>query len=357
MSTSAYRLDAGSVRTLAPAFTSRTAIAAAELSTTVHVLAAGEVFCLSTHDVAKETVGSQLSAVGQAASTEKQPSTEASPPLRVHQTTTEKRPLSSFTNQGCEPSPLGVTPKSQHLQARTMRAGTSVTAFNWPNVCQVLSSQCVDQFQGAVDVLLAEADGGRSLVGVMALHAGQGCTTTLLCLARQLAAHNRRVIVLDANFATPQLAIRLGVELPTGSRDGRSPGGRAWQDILERGVPIADAVVHSKADRIDLLPLDDRPTNGPRLAAGLQPAITAGVLLDAYDLVLVDLGAILEPLSQASILELVRNMRMDAAVVVGGPRRIEPREIDLVGQLLGQRGCKLLGTIENFVSGMAVAET
>jgi len=339
---------------------------------TVHVLAAGEAFSLSTHDVAEQAVNSarltstnsvepsspksQPPAPSQSDSTEGRDPLDAGAQLRVHQPNVEKRPLSSFTNQSYEPSPLGVSPKTQHHAPGTLRATTTVTAFRWPRVCQVLNSQCAERFQGAVDALLAEADAGRPLCGVLGLHAGQGCTTTLLCLAWQVAARNRRVIVLDANFAAPQLATRLGVEVRAGARQDRAPGGRAWQDILERGVPIAEAVVHSKADRIDLLPLDDRPTNGPRLAAGLQPAITAGVLLDAYDLVLVDLGAILEPLSQASILELVRNMRIDSTVVVTAPQPTDPHELDLVGQLLSQRGCRLLGTIENRTPDLSTAE-
>jgi len=356
MSINDYRLDTGSEGAPTPAFASRTAIAAIELSTTVHVLAAGEAFSLSTHDVAKEAVGYQLSGSGPSVAPESLQPAEVGPQLRVHEPTTGKRPLSSFTNQPFEPEPLGGATKTYKHSLGMLRAATSVAAFHWPQVCRELTSRWSDQFRGAVEALLVEADAGRSLVGVMGLHAGQGCTTALLCLAQQLAARNRRVIVLDANFAAPRLATSLGVELRVGSSDGRPPGGRAWQDILERGVPIAEAVVHSKADRIDLLPLDDRPTNGPRLAAGLQPAITAGVLLDSYDLVLVDLGAVLEPLSQAGILELVRNMRMDAAVAVTGPQPFDPRELDLVGQLLSQRGCTLLGAIQNRVSGLAVAE-
>jgi Mrp family chromosome partitioning ATPase len=73
------------------------------------------------------------------------------------------------------------------------------------------------------------------------------------------------------------------------------------------------------------------------------------VLLDHYDLVLIDLGAMLDPLSQATTLELMRNMRMNAAVAVTSPEPSDPRELGLVGQLLAQRGCALLGTIENRV--------
>lgn len=337
----------------APSFTSRTAIAATELNTTVHVQWAGEAFSVSTHDVHADDTRQPTATDDKAGSAEPATSTEGPPNrphLRVHQplpganptlpppSRQGKRPLSSFTGSAHEDSPQALTKIVPH-PARALEPGTTVAEFRWPTVCQALGAQCTDHFNRAADALLAQAEESSWLVGVMGLHAGQGCTTTLLCLAARLAARNRRVIVVDANFASPQLASSLGVAPAT-----------AWQDVLERGVPVAKAVIRSSADRLDLLPLDNRPTSGLRLATGLQPAITSGVLLDAYDLVLVDLGAIFEPLSQACTLELVRNMRMDAALVVTGPGPGDPRELGVVAQLLRQRGCEPLGTIENRVS-------
>jgi Mrp family chromosome partitioning ATPase len=327
----AFRPDSGASGAPAPTFVGRAAVAAADLSTTVHILSVGETYSLSTLDLPTTTpdAAPRLDSETQPLPAAPQ---EDRPSLRVHQPSSDKRPLSSYVS-GREDDSLRTASSRGSFQP-----ASKVAAFRWPAVCRTLGQRCADPLDGVAETLVAQADQGHGLIGVMALHSGQGCTSMSLCLAARLAKTGRRTIVVDANFAAPQMAALLGVQ-PT----------IAWQDVLERGVPSADAVIYSEADRIALMPLDNRPTNGPRLAIGLQPAITAGVLLDAYDVVLVDLGAIFEPLSQASILELVRNMRVDAALLVSGSKPADPRELAVVGQLLEQRGCKVLGTIENRV--------
>ena len=109
-----------------------------------------------------------------------------------------------------------------------------------------------------------EPDRG-SIIGVGSLHAGDGATTTLLvpgCGARRSASD--RSSWSTPIFGAPRLAGLLGVQ-PTTS----------WQDVLEQGLPVAEAVIRAENDGVDLLPLDLRaPTarepNGAKLAAGLQ---------------------------------------------------------------------------------------
>jgi Mrp family chromosome partitioning ATPase len=162
-----------------------------------------------------------------------------------------------------------------------------------------------------------------------------------LCLAVALAARKCPTILLDANFRAPRLAGLLGVQPTT-----------AWQDVLEHGLPVAEAVIRAARDGVDLLPLDlrasgDRGQNGAKLAAGLQTSITAGVLRYAYHVVLVDLGAILAPRSFSTISHLVRNMRIDAAVAVADPKHAQPDDFTVAGELVDETGCELLGVIEN----------
>jgi Mrp family chromosome partitioning ATPase len=162
-----------------------------------------------------------------------------------------------------------------------------------------------------------------------------------LCFAVALAARKRSVIVVDANFRAPRLAGLLGVQPST-----------SWQDVLEQGLPVAEAVIRAENDGVDLLPLDLRaPTarepNGAKLAAGLQSAITAGVLRYAYEIVLVDLGAILAPRSFLTMSHLIRNMRIEAAVAVTDPKHAERDDFAVAGELLDETGCELLGIIEN----------
>ena len=149
------------------------------------------------------------------------------------------------------------------------------------------------------------------------------------------------MILVDANFRAPRLAGILGVAPTT-----------CWQDVLEHGLPVAEAVIRAENDHVDLLPLDvrgpnGREANGSQLAAGLQTSITAGVFRYAYDVVLVDFGAVLAPRSFATISHLIRNMRIEAAVAVTDPKHAERDDLTIAGELLDETGCELLGVIEN----------
>jgi MinD-like ATPase involved in chromosome partitioning or flagellar assembly len=184
-----------------------------------------------------------------------------------------------------------------------------------------------------------DAEQGRSLIGMIGLFPQLGTTTALLCVASRLAARTHRVIVVEGNFLAPRLAGWLDAT-PT----------VWWQDVLERGVPTADAVIRAVDDDLDLLPLDAETANPLRLVGSLQTTATAGALRSAYDLVLVDLGSFFEPDSQPIAMELVRSMGIDAALAVAGPHPADPRDLATLAEYLGQSECDLLGTIENRVA-------
>jgi Mrp family chromosome partitioning ATPase len=246
-----------------------------------------------------------------------------------------KRPLSSFIAQPAQESPAAEPPFTPE---------TTVWTFRWPGVCQTLREQFGDRYDRVADLLVAKCRGERSLFGVAGLHPHDGCTTTLLCLAAALAAQGKRVILVDANFRAPALAKLLGAEPNT-----------TWQDVLERGAPLVEAVIRAARDHVDLLPLGARSrlarhNDGAQLAAGLQSSVTADVLREAYDLVLLDLGALLAPRAFSTIDHLLRNMRIDAAVAVSDPRHAAADDLKIAGELLEESGCELLGVIENRIS-------
>jgi len=248
----------------------------------------------------------------------------------------DKRPLSSFAPEHAVAPPPFAEP--------TFTPETTISAFRWPPVCRALWQQDADQYERIVEILLSGSNrepGRGCVIGVGSLHAGDGATTTLLCLAAALAGRQRSVIVVDGNFRAPRLAGLLGVQPNT-----------SWQDVLEQGLPVAEAVIRAENDSVDLLPLDlrepgAREPNGAKLATGLQAAITAGVLRYAYEIVLVDLGAILAPRSFATINHLIRNMRIESAVVVTDLKHAEEDDLTVAGELLEETGCDLLGIIEN----------
>jgi Mrp family chromosome partitioning ATPase len=261
-----------------------------------------------------------------------------------------KRPLSAFTQSPTAPTapaaPNETTNFFPHAEP-SFRPETAVSGFRWPKVCRSLWEQYADQYEQIADLLLerAAADTSRgAIVGVTSLHPGDGATTTLLCLAVALAARDATNNLDDGNFRAPRLAGVLGVQPST-----------SWQDVLEHGLPVAEAVIRAENDGVDLLPLDardqmGRAPQGAKLAAGLQTTITAGVLRYAYDLVLVDLGAVLAPRSFATVSHLIRNMRIDAAIAVADPKHAEPDDASIAGELLDETDCELLGLIENRTS-------
>jgi Mrp family chromosome partitioning ATPase len=254
----------------------------------------------------------------------------------ISQSPVGKRPLSSFT-----PAPID---EPFLIPEPTFVPETTISAFRWPQVCRALWERHqphYDQIAGLLLERLPREPSRGALVGIASLHAGDGATTTTLCLAIAMAARKKSVIVVDANYRAPRLAGILGVQ-PTTS----------WQDVLDHGLPVAEAVIRSEADGIDLLPLDLRePTarepNGAKLASSVQTTITAGVLRYAYDMVIVDLGAILAPRSFATMSHVLRNMRIEAAIAVTDPKHAEADDFAVAGELLDESGCELLGLIEN----------
>jgi Mrp family chromosome partitioning ATPase len=256
-------------------------------------------------------------------------------PQHVAHAPSEKRPLSSFIAR-----PLKAGAGTQSADAEFLRPGTTVASFQWPPVCRALAQRCGRPLDDVADRLVAEAEAGRSLIGVVGLHAGLGASTIALCLAARLARRVSRLILVEANFRSPRLATWLDA-LPT----------TGWQDVLKRGGPLADGVIRATDDRFDLLALDARkPDNALQLVGGLQAVVTAGVLRHAYDIVLLDLGAYFDSESQPVVAELVRNMGIDAMLTVTGPEPPEPRGLETLAAQLSRSGCELLGTIENRVA-------
>ncbi len=200
-------------------------------------------------------------------------------------------------------------------------------------MCRSLLSRHGQIFDRVADSLLELADDAQVLIGMLGTFRGVGCTTITLCLAARLASRGQRVAVIDGHFPAPGLAPCLDAE-PTAW----------WQDVLERGAALGDALVRAEDDELDLLPLNPYSRSTP---PKLQLLATANALRDAYDFALVDLGTFFDPASQPIALDLVRHMRIAAAVAVVSPAAQDPRDLETIAQRLADCGCRLCGTMEN----------
>ena len=224
--------------------------------------------------------------------------------------------------------------------------GTSVATFQFPKICAQLINDHANQLTPAVDTISAAASEGRSLVTIVGSEPQVGCTTVLLCLARQLAAQGKSVVIVDANFQNPQLATALGI-YPT----------ITWQDVLDRGAPLDEALVHSAEDSLILLPSANRWQRPAAEQISLQASVTAGVLRYEYDIVLIDLGTMLSEtqapgLSEkqdAGTLQLIETMRIDASILVTNANSHSDHGRKTVTRTLEKIRCPVLGVVENLV--------
>lgn len=291
--------------------------------------------------ILKPTVGSAHDAAASAAAVTTIVSNPARPSLGAKRSG-PKQPLSAFiSRQQTSPQPsAGPQPIEQAVDANFLEPGTTVASFQWPKVCRTLNQQSGSQLDRVADLLRAQASAGHSLVGIMGMFPRVGATTASLCLAARAARRVRRIILADGNFCHPRIAPWLDVVPTVG-----------WEEVLKHSAPLADAMVRAADDNLDILALGHRASKEPQaLASGLQAAVTAGVLRNAYDLVLIDLGTFFDPTSQPVVLELIRNLGIDTVVAVAGPEPADLRDIATITEYLDPLNCQLMGTIENRVA-------
>jgi Mrp family chromosome partitioning ATPase len=211
-----------------------------------------------------------------------------------------------------------------------------VDRFQWPVTVERLVSDKDGYFAQASGRLLAAVRDGLRTLAISGSRRGEGRTTLALALARCAAKAGIQVAVIDADFARPQLAGRIGLEIHHG-----------WQDAATGLVPLSEAAIRSLADNITVLPLEASVARtglslaDPRVTATLRAAAAT------FELVIVDLGPLAasdEPLFPAD-----EACPLDAAIVVRDLRYASAAESEDVGQRLMAAGIEAVGIAENFV--------
>ena len=145
-----------------------------------------------------------------------------------------------------------------------------------------------------------------------------------------------QVAVIDADFARPQLAARIGLEIHHG-----------WQDAATGLVPLSETAIRSLADNVTVLPLEaSAARTGLTLA---DPRVTATLRAAAatFELVIVDLGPL--GTSDELLFPAEEACPLDAAIVVRDLRYASAAESEDIGQRLMSAGIEAVGIAENFV--------
>jgi capsular exopolysaccharide synthesis family protein len=158
----------------------------------------------------------------------------------------------------------------------------------------------------------------RSLL-ITSSQPGEGKTATTVNLAISLAQLGNRVIVVDADLRQPRCHRALGIPL-----------GRGLTEVLRDGVPLDDVIQQLSLDgnaairaeangtALNFLQSGAPPAHPSELLASARMRETLQLLLDRYDMVLVDSPPVF-PITDAAILAA----KVDGVVLVVRGQRTE----------------------------------
>ena len=205
--------------------------------------------------------------------------------------------------------------------------------LQWPAVVLGLERDWGDRFDRLAERLI-EGRRRQNLRAILftSCHRAEGRTTLVLTLARALARHPCRTVLVDADLTGPMLSRLLGLRPEVG-----------LDDVVEGGHPLADALLEASDDHLTVLPIRSAIAR-PRdfLAA---PAWTCALarLRREFDLILLDGGPLFTGLSAA-----VLHRSVDAAVLVYHRDLTGERALVRARQVLEDGGVPLLGLAETF---------
>ena len=207
-----------------------------------------------------------------------------------------------------------------------------VDCLSWPKTCETLQQQCGDRFAKIAEGLLAAARRGRKIVAVTGIVRGEGRTTMTLCLARQMAAMNVPVALIDGDFENPQLDLRLGIDVSSG-----------WEEVLAGQLPLEEVAIASLSDNLTILPLGQPMAVPEEESIRRRIAATLARLAAHYEMILIDSGP------YEGLLCGRRGMSVDNVIVVRDGCGTQPDQLSATLERLRCDGVAVVGVAENFV--------
>jgi Mrp family chromosome partitioning ATPase len=183
--------------------------------------------------------------------------------------------------------------------------------------------------------LLLEAQQRRNLKIILftSCHRAEGRTTLILTLARALARHPLRTLVMDADLTGPMVARLLGLRPDVG-----------LDDVVEHDQAIADALIEVPDDHLCILPMRSGVSRPRDFLASPAWTCTLARLRREFDLILLDGGPLFTGLSAA-----VLHRSVDAAVLVHHRGMTSERAVLRAREVLEAGGVPLLGLAATFV--------
>lgn len=197
----------------------------------------------------------------------------------------------------------------------------------WPEHVDSLGDKASEQIQGLCDHLTDCMKKGVKAISFNSFYPGEGCTTSLICVARNLAARNHHVLMIDAHANHPELSELLS-----------DPN-----DSLEYGIVRLE-------NNLDFLPWTEIPiemeVDGNIVAKNISDLLVS--LYPDYDLVLIDNGR----LSEGKLEERIafwNKISSDGVLLVVNSKNADQFRLESVAARLKKYGVELIGLAENYV--------
>jgi Mrp family chromosome partitioning ATPase len=202
-----------------------------------------------------------------------------------------------------------------------------------PKVVQMILNDCGDHWYHLARSLQERSmtAGLRTVLVTGSLH-GEGYTTIAIAMAVAMAEYtNRKVLLLDADFSSPQIARRLGLTHRLG-----------LEQVILEGLPIDQALVASRRPAMSILPLVDGFEYPGLLANNSRLGAVMENLRSHFDIIIVDGGSVFAGRSPTPMVAGI-----DAAMIVRNPEKSSENLLDQLDEYLKDKGISSLGVIEN----------
>ncbi len=232
-------------------------------------------------------------------------------------------------------------PRTPPTNLQPLKPAWRVDHFTWPGICRRLMARAPEQLDRLTDALASAGAEGRKVLVVGGCRRGEGATTLLLCAAHRLAERGVKTALVDADLARPRLARRLGVEPQLGWDETKASDENA----------IGQALVEAAATRMAILPARE-PASKTEQPAGEASRLAAclGVLREHYDMVLVDLGPLVDAGLTEGAASRVAAAMIDGVILVHNGRVTSEGHMAAVAEQLSAMGIAVSGIVENFAA-------
>lgn len=191
----------------------------------------------------------------------------------------------------------------------TSVAAWDVEDFRWPTITNqmiISGGEAIDQLAHSTFEL---ASGTGRRIAIMGLGRGEGTTSIAISLARWIAASGKKVLLVDADIASPDLSDQVGL----------APN-LTWINAVSQSLSPAEVIVRSQKTNLCVMPMAQMVSRvtWPRFIYDNLGELTHQVQTH-FDLVIYDIGPVSQLLAELSRPELLTDAALLVHDGVGSP--------------------------------------